>query len=148
MCPRIVVIGASMGGSRALRVVLAGLPRDFPAAVAIVQHRGVAMGGEVTAGLQPHSLMPVEEARDKDALVAGCVRVAPPDYHLLVDREGFALSTEGPVQFARPSVDVLFDSAAAVLGPLVVAVVLSGYNRDGAEGAARVKARGGVVIVQ
>ncbi|MDQ3755637.1 MAG: chemotaxis protein CheB, partial [Acidobacteriota bacterium] len=81
-------------------------------------------------------------------IVPGRVYLAPCDYHLLIEREGFALSTESPVGFARPSIDVLFETAADVYGARAVGVILTGANRDGARGLARIKARGGYAIVQ
>jgi two-component system, chemotaxis family, protein-glutamate methylesterase/glutaminase len=88
------------------------------------------------------------EAGDKDPIVRGKIYVAPADYHLLVEPDGFALSTEGVVHYARPSIDVLFDSAADVYGERLAAVVLTGANDDGAYGAMRVRRRGGVTIAQ
>jgi two-component system chemotaxis response regulator CheB len=90
----------------------------------------------------------VSEAADKEAIEEGHVYVAPADYHLLVEPDGFALSTEGMVQHSRPSIDVLFDSAADTYGSELAAVVLTGANADGAYGLERVKRRGGVTIVQ
>jgi two-component system chemotaxis response regulator CheB len=90
----------------------------------------------------------VSDASDKEPIEAGRVYLAPPDYHLLVEPEGFALSTEGMVQHSRPSIDVLFDSAADVYSDELAAVVLTGANADGAYGLQRVKRRGGVTIVQ
>lgn len=92
-------------------------------------------------------MLPVREVEDKDPLTPG-IHLAPADYHLLVERDHFALSTEGPVQHARPSVDVLLASAAAALGGAVLAVILTGRGQDGAQGALAVAEHGGVVIVQ
>lgn len=145
----LVVVGASMGGVAAVEAILAALPPDFPCALAVVLHRGSEVGGDALASvLQRHSGLPVFEVEDKDPALPGCVHLAPADYHLLVDGDSFALSTEGRASWARPSIDVLFDSAAAALGPDVIAVVLTGASSDGAEGAARVKAAGGAVLVQ
>jgi len=142
----IVVVGCSLGGLDALRRLLGGLPAGFPLPVAIVQHR--APDGGPLALLAAVSALPVCEPADKQPLEPGVVYLAPADYHLLVDGPHFALSTAPPVTMARPSVDMLFESAADTFGPGVVAVVLTGANHDGAAGAARVKARGGVLIVQ
>jgi two-component system, chemotaxis family, protein-glutamate methylesterase/glutaminase len=98
--------------------------------------------------LQLHSEYPVREAGDKDAIQPGHVYIAPPDYHLLVDRGRFALSLEERVQYARPSIDVLFESAADAYGERVIGIVLTGANADGSRGLARIKERGGVAIVQ
>jgi two-component system chemotaxis response regulator CheB len=90
----------------------------------------------------------VREAGDKEPIEPGAVYLAPPDYHMLVDPGGFALSIEEHVQHSRPSIDVLFESAADTLGERVIGVILTGANADGACGLGRVKRRGGVTIVQ
>jgi two-component system, chemotaxis family, protein-glutamate methylesterase/glutaminase len=144
----IVVIGTSMGGLVALETLLTGLPRGFSLPTAVVQHRGPLSTDRLCATLRRYTDLAVHEAQDKQPILPGCVYIAPPDYHLMVDAGHFALSTEAPVLYARPSIDVLFHSAADVYAERVLAVVLTGASRDGAEGAARVKARGGGVIVQ
>jgi two-component system chemotaxis response regulator CheB len=145
----LVTMGASWGGLHAIETVLAALPDGFPTPIAIAQHRAVDSGsGALSRMLALRSGVDVCEAGDKDQIERGRVYVAPPDYHLLVDEDGFALSTEGTVQHSRPSIDVLFDSAADVYGRRLVAVVLTGANSDGAYGLARVKRRGGATIVQ
>ena len=146
----LVVVGASWGGLAALGLVLSGLPRDFGAAVAIAQHRGVEPGDAVLAdALGRKSALPVREVHDKDPIVPGWVHVAPSDYHLLVEQGGtFALSTDPREQYSRPSIDVLFESAADAYGASVIGIVLTGANEDGAAGLARIAERGGVAIVQ
>lgn len=144
----IIVIGTSMGGLAALEVLLSGLPPGFMVPIAIVQHRGVLSTDRLSATLRRYTDLQVHEAQDKQPILPGRIILAPPDYHLMVERGSFALSTEAPVLYARPSIDVLFQSAADAYGDRVVAVVLTGASRDGADGAARVKARGGLVIVQ
>src|SRR5438046_815995 len=111
MTVQLVVVGASLGGLEALRTLLGGLPPDFPAPVAVAQHRR-GRDGPLRNILQEHSALPVVEAEDKLWVETGRVYLAPPDYHLLVEPGHFALSTEGPVTYARPSIDVLFESAA------------------------------------
>lgn len=145
--PAIVAIGCSLGGYNALHVILRALPRDYPLPVAIVQHRGVE-GDLLAPALQELSALPVREAEDKEPIVPGRVYVAPADYHLLVDAGRFALSTDAKVLAARPSIDMLFESAADAYQERVIAVVLTGASRDGAAGAARVKQKGGLVVVQ
>jgi two-component system chemotaxis response regulator CheB len=147
--PGLVAIGTSLGGLNALLTLLRVLPHDLGVAVVVVQHRGAASNGSLAAVLQEHTALRVLEAEDKARLEPGIVYIAPPDYHLLVeDRHSLALSTEGPVRSARPSIDVLFESAAAAYGPAVIAVLLTGASADGAEGLAHVKARGGRAIVE
>ncbi|HMI83458.1 MAG TPA: chemotaxis protein CheB [Polyangiaceae bacterium] len=148
MSKHIVVVGTSLGGLNALTILLAGLPRDFPAPIAIAQHRTRDADSSLAELLQRQSALPVVEADDKTPIEAGRVYLAPPDYHLLVGAEELSLSTEAPVSHARPSIDVLFDSAASSFGTGVIAVILTGASEDGAQGAAVVKRRGGRVIVQ
>lgn len=149
MRPTLVVIGTSLGGLQAVLSVLKALPADLPVPVVIVQHRGPASDGNLVDLLQQNTVLTVVEAEDKTALVPATVFIAPPDYHMLVEEGGsLALSTEGPVRSARPSIDVLFESAADAYGPELIGVLLTGASADGALGLARVKARGGRVIVQ
>jgi two-component system chemotaxis response regulator CheB len=143
----LVAIGASWGGLHAVSTVLHGLPADFPVPIVVVQHRG-ASDGSLAALLDASGPLTVREAEDKDALVAGEVLLAPPDYHLLVDGDGVTLSIDEPVVFSRPSIDVLLSSAAASHGDRTVGVVLTGANSDGAIGLRDIRRRGGVAIVQ
>jgi two-component system chemotaxis response regulator CheB len=146
-----IVIGGSLGGTRALDIVLRLLPQDFPHPIAVALHRSrdsSAEEGGVTEFLQRASLLPVSEPLDKELILGGHIYLAPADYHLMVERAGFCLSTDEPVQFARPSIDVLFESAADAFGREAVAVVLTGASQDGAHGAACIRDRGGLVIVQ
>lgn len=144
----ITVIGASMGGLNALSVILAGLPKNLPVAVAIAQHRHKSSDGELVNFLQQQSLLPVFEVEDKQAIAPGQVYLAPADYHLLIEPGHFALSTEAPVTFARPSIDVLFESAADAYGDRAIGVILTGASQDGAAGLAKIKSCGGLTIVQ
>jgi two-component system chemotaxis response regulator CheB len=146
--PALIVVGCSLGGYNALQVVLRALPRDYPLPVAIVQHRGVEQSEHLWSALQELTPLPVREADDKEPIVPGCVYVGPPDYHLLVDSGRFALSTDSKVVSARPSIDMLFESAADAYLDRVVAVVLTGSSKDGAEGVTRVHRKGGTVVVQ
>jgi two-component system, chemotaxis family, protein-glutamate methylesterase/glutaminase len=143
-----VVVGTSLGGLHALQVLLACLPPHFRAPVAIVQHRARASEGGLRDLLQAVCRLPVVEPEDKEPIEPGHVYLAPADYHLLVEGDHLALSTEGPVNYSRPSIDVLFESAAHTCGPHLVAVVLTGANEDGARGAQRVAAGGGTVLIQ
>jgi len=143
----LVAIGASWGGLDALTRVLTALPEDFGAAVAIVQHRD-ENESPLASLLDRHATLPVREADDKERIEPGVLFVAPPNYHLLVDSGAFALSTDERVQFSRPSIDVLFESAADEFHERVIGVILTGANADGALGLARIKARGGIAIVQ
>ena len=145
----IVVVGTSLGGMRALQTVLGGLTFDFSLPVAVVLHRAAESGhSQLARLLQLHCALPVLEAEDKQRFAAGRVYVAPADYHLLVDVGRFGLSVDERVLHARPSIDVLFESAADSYADGVLAVVLTGASADGAEGARRVRRRGGLVVAQ
>jgi two-component system chemotaxis response regulator CheB len=145
----LIVIGASWGGLRAIECVLGALPKDFRTPIAIAQHRAADSGsGALTRMFALRSELQVREAGDKDAIEPGHVYLAPPDYHLLVEPDGFALSTDFPVRYSRPSIDVLLESAADTYGERMVGVILTGANDDGANGLRRVKRRGGLTIVQ
>ena len=145
----LVVIGCSWGGVRALIRLLEHLPAGFSAPIAVAQHRGAdSSDTALHSTLSPHTSLQVRGVEDKDAIEEHCLHLAPPDYHLLVEPGRFALSLEGPVHFARPSIDVLFDSAAEAYGDELVGVVLTGANADGAAGLRRIKARGGHALVQ
>jgi len=145
----LVAIGASWGGLDVLRQILAALPVELDAAVVIAQHR--SPDSHRTAfrdllGAVTH--LQVHEASDKDAIRSGTVYIAPPDYHLLVDPGSVSLSTDEPVLHARPSIDVLFESAAESYRERCVGVVLTGANSDGAGGLARIVELGGAALVQ
>ena len=143
----LIVVGASWGGLDAVGRLLRGLSPDLGAAVAVVQHRGSDQVG--LAGLLAlRTQLEVRDVEDKDPIQRGHVYLAPPDYHLLVEPGQFSLSTEDRVQYARPSVDVLFESAADAYGSRAVGVILTGANEDGANGLSRIKACGGVAVVQ
>jgi two-component system chemotaxis response regulator CheB len=147
---QLVVIGASWGGLHALGQVLGALPRDLPAPIAIVQHRSALSGDDGLAStVDRGSALPVLEADDKQELHAGTAYLAPADYHLLVERRGLlALSVDDRVNQARPSIDVLFESAAAAYGVDVIGVLLTGANEDGADGMRAIHEHGGLCLVQ
>ncbi len=144
----IVVIGASWGGLAALSTIVAALPADFGLPIAIVQHRSKSSDTMLAQILQDLTRLDVREADDKESLTPGTIRIAPPDYHLLID-EGYAtLTTDAPVRFSRPSIDVTLYSAADSCQNAVIGVVLTGANEDGAQGLKRVVSRGGIAIIQ
>ena len=148
MAVELVVVGASWGGLRAVGEVLEGLPRNFSAALAIAQHRGVTMTGGLASVLQRRSALPVQDAHDKDVIEPGHVYIAPADYHLLVEHGTLALSIDEPVLFSRPSIDVLFESAADAYGSRATGVLLTGANNDGTAGLGAIRRAGGLTIVQ
>lgn len=146
---RLVVIGSSWGGLQALGDILCALPAGFMTPIAIAQHR--AGDGEerlLEDTLEGNCRIPVVDVHHGQPIEPGHVYIAPPDYHLLVEHGHFALSTDELVEFSRPSVDVLFESAADSHGGDVVGVILTGGGRDGAKGLKAIYDRGGHTIVQ
>ena len=148
MAFELIVIGTSWGGLQAIEILLSGLPKDFPLAIAIAQHRQRNAGDLLCNLLQRHSVLPVLEVEDKVAIAPGYVYLAPADYHLLVEPGNFALSIEAPVLYSRPSIDLLFESAADAYTDRAIGVILTGANKDGSQGLATLKRRGGLAIVQ
>jgi two-component system chemotaxis response regulator CheB len=146
--PQIIALGASLGGLDAVQTLLAGLPANLRCPLAIVQHRAPQVDGHLVQLLNRHSKLPVIEPDDKTSITAGHIYLAPPGYHMIIERGYLSLSLDPPVLFARPSIDVLLESAADSYGEAAVAVVLTGSNDDGAFGAAAVKRAGGRVVVQ
>ena len=147
MAPEVVVIGSSAGGLDAVCTILGGLPAGFAFALVLVQHRS-RDSDALCEVLQTCSAAPICEVVDKAALEPGNVYLAPADYHLFMDGGHFALSTDAPEAFSRPSIDVTFASIADEYRARAVGVVLTGANRDGARGLRRIVERGGHAIVQ
>jgi two-component system, chemotaxis family, protein-glutamate methylesterase/glutaminase len=144
-----VVIGASAGGVEALSVLLPALPADSKAAVFIVLHLPRDRPSLLTEIFARRCRLAVREAQDKQPVTPGTVYFAPTNYHLLVDAgPQMALSADDPVHHSRPSIDVLFESAAHVYGSRLLGIILTGANEDGAEGLAAVHDSGGVTVVQ
>ena len=143
-----IVMGCSLGGMTALETIFSALPRSFCVPIAVVQHRHRGSNETLPSHFRRFSRLPVVDVEDKQWIRPGTVYLAPANYHLLVERGEFSLSVDEKVRYSRPSVDVLFQSAADAYGDRVIAVVLTGANDDGAEGVKRVKSRGGIVIVQ
>ncbi|MEK9149838.1 MAG: chemotaxis protein CheB, partial [Candidatus Desantisbacteria bacterium] len=152
---KIIVIGASKGGLSALKTVLSALPAEFPLPVVIAQHREKDSDEGLCQLLQKVSSLTVVEVEDKQPILPGQIYLAPAGYHLLIESDRlptsschFALSTAEPVSYSRPSIDVLFESVAEGYGEGVIAVILTGTNKDGAKGLATIKQAGGMAIVQ
>ncbi len=145
----IIVMGGSAGAIDALSKVFGALPRSFSIPIAVVVHLPPGRPSALADVLSSKAKLDVREAEDKEPIQPQRVYVAPPGYHLLVERAGwFSLSVDELVNFSRPSIDVLFESAADALGPSVLGVLLSGANDDGAEGLRRIRERGGATLVQ
>jgi two-component system chemotaxis response regulator CheB len=144
----IIVIGASVGGLDALRTIVGGLPKEFPASVFVVLHTSPEAPGVLADILNRAGNLPATNAVDRERIRPGRIYVAPPDHHLIVEPNRIRL-TRGPKENRfRPAVDPLFRSAAQVYGPRVVGVVLTGYLDDGTAGLWAVKRLGGTAIVQ
>ena len=144
-----IAVGASWGGLQAVGTLLEGIPRELDQPIVVAQHRSPESNrGVLEALLQHHIGRPVCEPGDKQPIERCYVYVAPADYHLLVEDGHFALSVDARVQFARPSIDVLFESVAEAYRDRAIGVVLTGANEDGAAGLAAIKRNGGVSIVQ
>jgi two-component system chemotaxis response regulator CheB len=144
-----IVIGASSGGIEALSLLLPALPAASRVSVFIVLHIPRDRPSRLAALFKPKCALPVCEAQDKEPVQPGTVYFAPSNYHLLVDRgPQLALSADDPVHHSRPSVDVLFESAAEVYAQRLLGIILTGANQDGAAGLACVQDRGGIGVVQ
>ena len=144
-----IVIGASAGGVEALTRLLPALPRTMRASVFVVLHLPRERPSLLVDLFAPKCAVPVREAADKELVEPGTVYFAPPDYHLLLDQgPQLALSVDELVNYSRPSIDVLFQSAADVYGRRLLGIILTGANEDGASGLAAVRAAGGLTIVQ
>ncbi|MCS7220756.1 MAG: chemotaxis response regulator protein-glutamate methylesterase [Anaerolineae bacterium] len=146
---RVLIIGASTGGPRALRHVLKALPGDLPAAVLIVQHMPPGFTRSLAQHLDQCAALQVREAVAGDRLERGVALVAPGGYHMIPDRDGGIRLDQGPaVNGVRPSVDVTLLGAAAVHGGRAIAVVLTGMGHDGTDGARALKRAGGIVLAE
>ena len=144
----LVVIGASLGGMHALKTLLSSLPSTFNLPVVAVQHRSKDSEASLGKYFSLWTSRPVFEADDKTPLVPGHVYFAPSDYHLMIDDKSLALSIEGPVKHSRPSIDVLFETAAEWYNERAVGIILTGTGHDGPAGAREIEERGGLLIVQ
>jgi two-component system chemotaxis response regulator CheB len=146
---RAVVIGVSAGGIQALSTLLPLLPKDFPLPILVVQHRLAGSDDYITKSLNKICAVQGKEAEEKEAVKAGCIYLAPADYHLLVERDQtLALSVDDKVNYSRPAIDVLFESAAYVWSSGLIGIILTGANSDGAKGLALIKQLGGTTMVQ
>jgi two-component system chemotaxis response regulator CheB len=144
-----VVIGVSAGGLSALSNILEKLPADFPVPIIVVQHRARDERTLLEEVLQTKCKIIIKQADEKEKIQAGKVYFAPPDYHLLIESDyTFSLTYDAPVNYSRPSIDVLFETAATVFKDKLVAIILTGASNDGAQGIKEVKEHGGLTIAQ
>ncbi|MCJ8339120.1 MAG: chemotaxis protein CheB [Pseudomonadales bacterium] len=146
---KFIAIGVSAGGFEVLNTLVTQLPADFSLPIAIVQHRSADSSGYLAEHLDISAKIKVKDVFDKEPISPGIVYLAPPDYHLLIERGFFfSLSRDDKVNFSRPSIDVLFESAADIYRQACLAIILTGKNHDGAMGLAKIVATGGTAIVQ
>jgi two-component system, chemotaxis family, protein-glutamate methylesterase/glutaminase len=144
-----VVLGGLAGGTELMSALLTALPADFPLALLVVSHLPPDAPSYLLETLRYRCKLPVVEPDSGETVVAGRVHVAPPGYHMLVDDDRtIALSLDSSVRFSRPSIDVLFESAAHVYGSGLLGILLSGANDDGVHGLEVIRAMGGVAWVQ
>jgi two-component system chemotaxis response regulator CheB len=144
-----VVIGVSAGGLMALSGILKALPGNYPLPLIVIQHRSKDERTLLEEILQAKCAISIRQADEKEKVEGGNVYFAPPDYHLLIERDRtFSLTCDEPVNFSRPSIDLLFETASEVYEEKLVGVILTGANSDGAAGIRAVKERGGLTIAQ
>lgn len=144
-----IVIGGSAGAIEALSLILPALPRGFQPPVFVTVHIPISRPSLLAPLFADKCELPVQEAEDKTPIEPGVIYFAPPDYHLLVESKSMlALSVEEAVNYSRPAIDVLFESAADIYEDRLLAVILTGANHDGAAGLQRVVACGGTGLVQ
>lgn len=146
---RAIVIGASAGGVQALLAILTALPPNFALPIFVVLHVPQRNDNPLVELLRARCLLDVKEAEDKEVVQQGTIYFAPPGYHLLIEKNmSIALSADEPVNYSRPAIDVLFETAADALGTDVTGIILTGANHDGAQGLRAIGAGGGAAIVQ
>jgi two-component system, chemotaxis family, protein-glutamate methylesterase/glutaminase len=144
-----IVIGGSAGTIEALLAILPALPRNYPLPVLIVVHLPPNERSLLPEIFAPRCQLPVKEAEDKEPIRGGTIYFAPPNYHLLVESDfTLSLSSDEPVYYSRPAIDVLFESAADAYGNALRAVVLTGASNDGAAGLQATHRAGGLAFVQ
>lgn len=144
-----IVIGASAGGLHALTTIFETLPADFKTPIIVVQHRAKDEKGLLEEVLQNKCKLKIRQADDKEKIKGGNIYIAPPDYHLLIESDRtFSLSYDPLVNYSRPSIDVLFESASEIFKSKLLAIILTGANNDGAAGIEKIKKLGGFTIAQ
>lgn len=147
--PEVVVIGASAGGLSVLERILSSLKPDIFTPILICQHLGPESGDSVMKLLRKHSTVPLSEPEDKELIIGNRVYIAPADYHMVVERDRTISITLGPkVNYCRPSIDVLFETAAEAYLDKTLGIILTGANCDGADGFEKIKSFGGMTIAQ
>ncbi|WP_395050339.1 chemotaxis protein CheB [Flavobacterium sp.] len=144
-----IVIGVSSGGMNAMKVIFSLLPKNFNTPIIIVQHMGARSDSQLIKLLNNQSNVSIKEADEKEKIENGKVYIAPPNYHLMIERDKtLSLSVDERVNYARPSIDVLFESAADVYKDKLIGVILTGSSSDGSLGLKKIKEFGGLTIAQ
>jgi two-component system chemotaxis response regulator CheB len=144
-----IVIGTSAGGLSAISTLLEKLPSDYLLPIIIVQHRAKDQKNLLEEVLQPKCKMKIKQADEKEKIEKSIVYIAPPNYHLLIENDlTFSLSSDELVSYSRPSIDVLFESAAISYREALIGIILTGANNDGASGLQTIKKYGGLTIAQ
>lgn len=144
-----IVIGTSAGGIQTLQKIFLQLPEDFPVPIIVVQHLGASHSEFLIEVFQSRTKLRVKQADEKEKIKPGTIYFAPPDYHLMIEKnKTFSLSDEEKHNYARPSIDVLFETAADSFASSLVGVILTGANSDGAQGLKVIREKGGITIVQ
>ena len=144
-----IVIGTSSGGMNALKSILSALPVDFTIPIIIVQHISPRSDNYWIKLLNNKSKLFLKEADEKEKIEHGKVYIAPPNYHLMIERnKTFSLTIDERVNYSRPSIDVLFESAAEAYKNKLIGIILTGSNNDGTKGIKRIKEYGGLIIAQ
>ncbi len=144
-----IVIGVSAGGLKALVKLFADLPSNFPIPILVTQHLHPSEDSYLATLLGRITQLEVKEAGDKDEIKPGVIYLAPPNYHLLIERKKtISLSSDEKVNFSRPSIDVMFESATNAWGTGLIGIILTGASSDGSEGITKIKAAGGFTIAE
>src|SRR3989339_997434 len=144
-----IVIGVSSGGLNAMKIIFSLLPKDFITPIIIVQHISPHSDNQWIKHINDDSNLKFKEADEKEKIEHGKVYIAPPNYHLIIEKNKiFSLSIDERVNFARPSIDVLFESAAEAYKNKLIGVILTGSNNDGTKGMKLINEYGGLTIVQ
>lgn len=146
---KLIVIGGSAGSLQVVLKILSYLKADYPVPILLVLHRNVQFDSSLEELLSLRIDLKSKEIEEKDIIKPGCVYISPADYHVLIESDfTFSLDDSEKVNFSRPSIDVVFSSAALVYKETLMAILLSGANADGSEGLVKVKERNGIVIIQ
>lgn len=144
-----IVIGVSSGGMAALKYIFSALPAGFSLAIIVVQHVSARSDNQWITLLNDISSLNIKEADEKENIEPGNVYIAPSNYHLLIEKDkSFSLTIDERVNFARPSIDVLFETAAEAYRNKLIGIILTGSNNDGSRGIKRIKEYGGLAIIQ